>query len=106
VEPLYIARTRLVTNWSKEGLPARGKESHGVVLAGMRDGEDEDDLLPQIFDEGVFGPRWAVLDLRLLGWWWTVVLGCSWAATAGKVQVGFSSLFPFSVFIFCFIIQF
>jgi hypothetical protein len=59
-----------------------------------------------IHSEGVFGPRWAVLDLRLLGWWWTVVLGCSWAATAGKVQVGFSSLFPFSVFIFCFIIQF
>jgi hypothetical protein len=49
VEPLYIARTRLVTNWSKEGLPARGKESHGVVLAGMRDGEDEDDPLSSIF---------------------------------------------------------
>jgi hypothetical protein len=49
VELLYVARTRLITEWSKERSPARGKDGHDVVLAGMRAEEDEDDPLSSIF---------------------------------------------------------
>jgi hypothetical protein len=48
-ELLYVARTRLITKWSKERSPARGEDGHGVVLSGMRAGEVEDDPLPSIF---------------------------------------------------------
>ena len=54
----------LVTNWSKERLPARGEGKHGVELAGMRTGEDEDDPLLSFLDEGVL---WARLGCGL-GW--------------------------------------
>jgi hypothetical protein len=68
----------LVTTTIKESSPARGKDDHGVALAGMRAGEDEDDPLLSFFRRrGIFGlalgwclGRCAGLCCRLLlGWY-------------------------------------
>jgi hypothetical protein len=67
------------------------------VLSSRHDGEDEDELVLDILDEGVRAGVWAVLGLRLLG----CSAGFCWADAAGKVQVGLLPLFL--LFIFCFI---
>jgi hypothetical protein len=52
----------LVTTSIKESSPARGEGDHGVALAGMRAGEDEDDPLLSIFRRrGISGTGWAVV---------------------------------------------
>jgi hypothetical protein len=97
---LYGARTRLVTPSVEEEPPARDEGEHAVVLALMHGGEDEDELLTSVFDEGVSradpGLCWPVLAGLLVGL-------CCWAAGGltrpGKVQVGFSLLF-FFLFLF------
>jgi hypothetical protein len=91
---LYGARTRLVTPSVEQEPPAREEGEHAVVLALMHGGEDEDELLTSVFDEGVSradpGLCWPVLAGLLVGL-------CCWAAGGltrpGKVQVGFSLLF-------------
>jgi hypothetical protein len=92
---LYGGSTCLVTLPRKEEAPARREGRHGVELAGMRTGEDEDDPLLSFFFKTkgyVWAGKWA--SGGLLGW---LLLGCS--DLPGKPTI---SLIFFPVFISCF----
>jgi hypothetical protein len=94
---LYGAEMRLVTTPSEEELlaPRRSQARLGAVLH-ARD-EDEDDRLPQIFDEGVWWATvWAGMQAAAGLLWWAA----AWAVRPGKPVSSFSfiSVFLFSVF--------
>jgi hypothetical protein len=100
---LYGGSTRLVTLPRKEEAPARREGRHGVELAGMRTGEDEDDPLLSFFlkRKGTFG----LVSGLLVGCW----AGCCWAARICQVSppfLLFSFLFLFPVFLFYFVFCF
>jgi hypothetical protein len=46
---------------SRRSCQRRGKDGHDVALSSMRAGEDEDELVPIFWDEGVTGCLWAVV---------------------------------------------
>jgi hypothetical protein len=64
VEFLYGARGASSRRRARRSCQHRGEAEHGSVLSSMREREDEDEFLSQIFDEGVW---WAGLG---------PVLGC------------------------------